>query len=152
MRLEEAIKQTKPFASMYQRANVNLLYTSNWLNREMTKFFDNYGVTTKQYNILRILNGAGKPVSVAYIRERLLDQLSDVSRIINRMEKKGLVEKSTSMEDKRLVDIQLKAAGKQIIKEANNEMQKLDMLLRELDNEEIAVLNNLLDKIRGPET
>jgi len=137
---------------MYQRANVNLLYTSNWLNREMTKFFDNYGVTTKQYNILRILNGAGKPVSVAYIRERLLDQLSDVSRIINRMEKKGLVEKSTSMEDKRLVDIQLKAAGKQIIKEANNEMQKLDMLLRELDNEEIAVLNNLLDKIRGPET
>ena len=83
MRLEEAIKQSKPFESDYQRAMVNLIFTTNCVSAEMKDFFKEYNVTTKQYNILRILSGAQKPVSIAFIRERLLDKLSDVSRIVD---------------------------------------------------------------------
>ena len=92
MELEKEIKQTKPFVDPYQKAAVNLIYTHNWVRSEMQAFFKSCGLTLKQYNIMRILKGAGKKVSTSFIRERMLEKSSDVSRIVDRMFEKGIVE------------------------------------------------------------
>ena len=105
MKLEEAIKQTKPFKSDYQKALVNLMFTHNWVNKDMKSHFKKFGITSKQYNILRILKGAQKPVSTLFVKDRLIDSQSDVSRIVDRMLSKELISKQVCRNDKRLVDI-----------------------------------------------
>lgn len=149
MRLEEAIKQSKPFESDYQRAMVNLIFTTNCVSAEMKDFFKEYNVTTKQYNILRILSGAQKPVSIAFIRERLLDKLSDVSRIVDRLATQGLVIKKPSQADKRLVDIILSPTGRDRVNMVTTQIAKLDKIMSNLNNKEVTELNKLLDKIRA---
>lgn len=149
MSLEEAIKQTKPFESYYQRAIVNLIFTTNCVSAEMKDFFKEYNITTKQYNILRILSGAQKPVSICFLRERLLDKLSDVSRIIDRMAAQGLVIKEPSKADKRLVDIVLSPSGRERIDVVTNQIAQLDDIMKNLNQKEVKELNKLLDKIRA---
>ena len=102
MSLENEIKQTKPFKNPYEKLGVNLLYTSSWLGSQLKEHFAAFSITPKQYNILRILLGAGKPVSTNFIRERLLDKMSDVSRIVDRLSAEGWVEKRACQTDKRL--------------------------------------------------
>jgi len=148
MKLEEAIKQAKPFACPYEKGVVNLMYTNGWLRSKMKTHFAKLDVTEKQYNILRILKGAGTPVSNTFIRARLLDQLSDVSRIIDRMYKKNLVQKTTSKKDKRLVDVSLTQAGLKILKSAENKKESIHAMLSNLTKTEVLQLNTLLDKIR----
>lgn len=149
MKIEEAIKQTKPFKSKEQKLTVNLMYTSNWLSHKMREFFKDYGLTTKQYNILRILKGASVPVSVAFIRERLLDKVSDVSRIVDRMSSKELVKKNVCSKDKRLVDIALTHKGEMLLKSINENIVYLDRLMSGLNTKELNALNKLLDKLRS---
>jgi len=149
MKLEEAIKQSKPFKCPYEKALVNLLYTQSWLDGELKKYFNSIGVTGKQYNILRILNGADKPVSTAFIRERLLDRLSDVSRVVERMVKNQLVVRKTCQTDKRLVDLSLSAKGRKILKDAEEKKEVMHNILSNLSPKEATALNNLLDKVRS---
>jgi len=148
MELEKAIKQSKPFESPFQKVAVNLIYTNSWLETRMKTFFTQFGLTSKQYNIMRILNGAGKPVSVAFIRNRLIEKLSDVSRLIDRMDTKGFVKKETSQVDKRLVDIVLTNKGLQLLAQVNSRIKILDNVFSNLNLEEINRLNELLDKLR----
>lgn len=149
MELEEAIKQRKPFACPYEKALVNLIYTRGWLDNEMKTYFKSIGVTGKQYNILRILKGADKPVSTSFVRERLLDKLSDVSRIIERMEKKKLVTKCICKNDRRLVDLSITKGGLDILKIAEKKKESLGTILKSLSPEEIELFNTLLNKIRN---
>ena len=74
MSIEEDINQ-RAFRNEYQKGIINLIYTYNWMNEKMKKAFDNEGVTAQQYNILRILRGAGNPISTLQIRERMLDKI-----------------------------------------------------------------------------
>ena len=148
VKIEESIKQTKPFTNIYEKMAVNIMFTNNWVNTHLKKFFGNYELTTKQYNILRILKGAGKPVTTAFIRERLLDRMSDVSRIVDRMNDKGLVAKSTCSSDKRLVDVALTTHSQELLKEINNNMVALYKNYQGLSEKEALQLNELLDKLR----
>ncbi|MDX1686291.1 MAG: MarR family transcriptional regulator, partial [Saprospiraceae bacterium] len=93
MKIEEAIKQTKPFRNLYQKAMVNLLYTSNWVEERLRELIKPYDITIQQYNVLRILRGSGKPLTTSVIRERLIDKMSDTSRMVDRLCKKGLVDR-----------------------------------------------------------
>jgi len=93
MSLEKDIQQ-KQFRNEYQKGIVNLIFTYNWLNEKMKKVFEKQGITGQQYNILRILRGAGKPISTLQIRERMLDKMSDTSRIVDRLVLKGLAKKN----------------------------------------------------------
>lgn len=149
MKIEDAIKQTKAFNSVYQKAGVNLMYTNSWYTAKLKSFFKKFGLTVKQYNILRILKGAGKPVSTSFIRERLLDKMSDVSRIIDRMFDKNLVIKEVCSNDKRLVDIGLTKIGEQKLMEVDAEADIMDKMFKTLSSEEAEMLNALLDKLRN---
>ena len=108
-----------------------------------------FEITEKQYNILRIVKGAGKPVSTSYIRERMLNKMSDVSRIVERLYKKGLVEKKHCSEDKRLVDVLLTQKAKALLVKVEIKNKEVNQILGNLNDKEVGMLNGLLDKIRG---
>lgn len=149
MDIETAIKQKKPFTTNRQKATVNLIYTYGWWMGVLRTFFKPFNLTTQQFNILRILKGAGKPLSTSEIRERMLDSNSDTTRIIDRMVRKDLVEKRVCPNDRRLVDVTLSISGEAVLEKVNSEMKSLDGRVSGLSETEAAALSNLLDKMRG---
>jgi DNA-binding MarR family transcriptional regulator len=147
MSIEKDIQQ-QSFRNNYQKAAVNLLFSANWLNEKIKDFLHEEGITPQQYNILRILKGSKKPLSTLQIRERMLDKMSDTSRIVDRLLLKGLVEKKISCTDKRLVDVNIAKKGLQLIEKLDEKNAKLDGILNLLNETEVVLLNQLLDKIR----
>src|SRR6201999_4359003 len=95
MALENEINQRK-FRTEYQKARINIIYTYNWLTEQVKSMFDEWDITSQQFNILRILRGEGKPLSTLQIRQRMLDKMSDTSRIVDRLVLKGLVKKTAN--------------------------------------------------------
>lgn len=148
MSLEKAINQ-KTFRNEYQKSVINLIYTYNWLNEQMKSFFENEDITAQQFNILRILRGAGIPISTLQIRERMLDKMSDTSRIVDRLVLKGLAKKNVCKNDKRLVDVSLSTKGKKLLEKMDKSEVEMDAVFGNLSQAEAKTLNNLLDKIRN---
>lgn len=149
MSLEKDISQ-KTFRNDYQKGIINLIYTYNWMNEKMKSVFDKEGITGQQYNILRILRGAGKPISTLQIRERMLDKMSDTSRIVDRLVLKELAQKNTCKNDKRLVDVSITAKGKKLLEKIDRYDNDMDAIFGNLSAAEAKTLNTLLDKIRHP--
>jgi DNA-binding MarR family transcriptional regulator len=151
MSIEKDIQQ-QAFRNEYQKATVNIIFSSNWLQEKIKTFLDPEDITPQQYNILRILKGSKKPMSTLQIRERMLDKMSDTSRIVERMQKKGLVNKEICPTDKRLVDVVISEDGIQLLAKLDAHNEVLDNILSKLSVEEAKLLNFLLDKIREPNT
>ena len=159
MTLEKDINQ-HIFRSEYQKSALNLIYTFNWVNEKLNKYFEPFDITQQQFNILRILRGAGTPLSTLQIRQRMLDKMSDTSRIVDRLIKKGMVKKTVCREDRRLVDVLLTDKGKKLLQAMDVLNEQMDAIFKHIDVEEARQLNFLLDKIRtsennpeiGPET
>ncbi|MDX1942924.1 MAG: MarR family transcriptional regulator [Saprospiraceae bacterium] len=149
MKIEEAIRQKRPFRNAYQRTVVNLIYTTNWLTDYIREHLKPFGITIQQYNVLRILRGAGKPISTSDIRDRLLDKMSDTSRMVDRLCQKGLVIRSVCPGDKRLVDVTLSEDGEKLLIEIDKMDAQMDAVACNLSEEEAAHLSELLDKLRG---
>ena len=148
MRLEEAIKQ-KTFRSESQKLNVNFIYTYSWIINNQKPVFQQYGLTMQQYNVLRILRGNHPdPYSTHMIRDRMLDKMSDVSRIVDRLCKKGLVDSNQCSSDKRLVDVNITEKGLKLLKEMDKTVDLMERMFNNLSKEEQVKLNELLDKIR----
>lgn len=148
MSVEKDLQQSKPFTTNRERAVVNVLFTSRYIETKLTKEYKRYGITLKQYNILRILRGAGKPISTQVIRERMIDRMSDISRIVDRMVDKGIATKRVNKQDKRLVDIEISEKGLNIVSEMNHLSAKLEEFIGSLTEEDAIQLNILLDKLR----
>jgi DNA-binding MarR family transcriptional regulator len=149
MSLEKDINQPM-FRNEYQKGIINLIYTYNWMNEKMKKVFDKEGITAQQYNILRILRGAGKPISTLQIRERMLDKMSDTSRIVDRLVLKNLVKKNICKDDKRLVDVSISLNGKKLLEKIDQYEKEMDLIFSNLSHADAKSLNKLLDKIREP--
>lgn len=146
-RIEDEIKQKK-FSSIQQKAMLNLIYTSNWLQGKQQEFFKTFGITGQQFNILRILRGQHpNSISGTEIKSRMLDRNSDVSRLLDRLAVKQLVTKTTCPNDKRASDVLITEKGLTLLKEiARN--SKHDHVLA-LSDEDATTLNDLLDKARA---
>ena len=147
MTLEKEINQ-QVFRSEYQKAIINLIYTFNWVSEKINRRFEPFDITQQQFNILRILRGAGQPLSTLQIRQRMLDKMSDTSRIVDRLVKKGMVKKSVCREDRRLVDILLTDKGKKLLQSMDGLNEEMESIFKYLSDEEAKHLNVLLDKIR----
>jgi len=150
MGIEKDISQAK-FRSEYQKATINLIYTFNWMSERLKAMLDQYDITPQQFNILRILRGAGKPISTLQIRQRMLDKMSDTSRIVDRLVKKELVQKVICKTDRRLVDVTISDTGLQLLDRLDSYNEEMDALLGSVNEEEAKMLNHLLDKIRSSE-
>ena len=150
MKLEKEIHQTKPFRNNYHKASVNLIFTGKWMLQFHSDVFKKYGITTQQYNILRILQGKHpQGTTVKDIRKRMLDRMSDASRIVELLRKKELVWRNISNEDRRKTDIVITQKGLHLLEEIEKENEFMDNRLVVLNTEEIRQLNELLDKVRG---
>ena len=148
MGIEKDIQQPN-FRNEYQKMGINLLYTANWLNENIGKFLDQEEITQQQYNILRILRGSEVPLSTLQIRERMLDKMSDTSRIVDRLIVKELVAKSTCPADKRLVDITLTIKGYALVEKLDQLNDQIDGLLKGVTENEAKTINEILDKLRS---
>lgn len=148
MSIENDIQQAK-FRNVHHKASVNLIYTSNWLMEKHKHLFDNEDITPQQFNILRILRGAGVPLSTLQIRQRMLDKMSDTSRIVDRLVKKELVQKVVCKTDRRLVDVTISEKGLSLLEKMDGCNDEMDASVGNLTEEEANTLNQLLDKMRG---
>ena len=151
MGIEQDIQQAS-FRNEFQKMGINLLFTANWLNEQIGKILSEEGVTQQQYNILRILRGSATPLSTLKIRERVLDKMSDTSRIVDRLIAKELVVKNTCEKDKRLVDITLSPKGLDLVDQLDQFNDRIDALLKGINASEAATMNQILDKIRTVHT
>jgi DNA-binding MarR family transcriptional regulator len=151
MSLEHDIKQAK-FRNEHHKASINIIYTYNWVIERQKALFDAENITPQQFNILRILRGsAPRPISTLQIRERMLDRMSDTSRIVDRLVLKELASKKPCASDKRLVDIAITDAGLKLLQRLDTKNDEMDAILGALSEGEVKTLNILLDKIRKPD-
>jgi DNA-binding MarR family transcriptional regulator len=149
MKLEDEILQ-KQFRNEYHKATVNVIFSYNWLVNYQVKLFKPYGITLQQYNILRILRGQyPKPATIKLIKERMLDKMSDASRLVEKLRLKGLVERNICSNDRRNVDVCITEKGLELLSQLDKHDDEIDAKLSTLSEEEIKHLNNLLDKLRG---
>lgn len=148
MELEKEIA-TK-FENDYYKVVVNILYTYGWLTTILKKRLSKEDVTLQQYNILRILRGQRpNPATINLLKDRMLDKMSDASRIVERLVAKGLVAREVNAEDRRAVDITITKKGLDVLKSLDSEIDLTDMLGKTITVEEASRLNVILDKLRG---
>jgi MarR family transcriptional regulator, 2-MHQ and catechol-resistance regulon repressor len=148
MGIDKDIHQDR-FLNEYQRASVNILFTYGWMMEKIKEFLKPVDVTPQQFNILRILRGSyPQPLSTLQIRERMLDKMSDTSRIVDRLVAKGWVNKATNLQDRRLVDIIISRKGKKVLEKLDARQDELDGILKNISGKDAAALSKILDKIR----
>ena len=151
VKLETAIKSTK-FRSEMQKAGLNILYTAWWLKTIMSRELKEYGLTHEQYNVLRILRGSHpNQMCVRDIACRMIEKNSNVPRIIDRLEIKKLVRRSTSQEDKRETMITITQAGITLLEVSTRGIDRLWDETILLDEAAAANLNSLLEAVRQNE-
>jgi DNA-binding MarR family transcriptional regulator len=128
---------------------INLIYTYGWVIERIKIILAEEDITHQQFNILRILRGSfPTPLSTLQIRERMLDKMSDTSRIVDRLVMKGLAKKTTCAKDKRLVDVMITDKGQKLLKKIDTASDHVEMIMGNLTDKDAALLSNLLDKIR----
>lgn len=148
MKLEDEIQQKK-FKSIEQKLMLNLIYTTNWLTAKQDSLFKDSGITVQQYNVLRILRGQyPNPCSIKLIKERMLDRMSDTSRIVDKLYTKKLLERNECPNDRRSVNVIISNQGLELLKSLDYVDDLSKQNLKSLSDKEIDILNDLLDKLR----
>jgi DNA-binding MarR family transcriptional regulator len=148
MRLEEAIQQ-KEFKDPFNKAVVNLLYTHSYIVSNQSSLFRPFGLSPEQYNVLRILKGQkGKPITVSSIQDRMLNKMSNASRLVEKLKLKGMVVREECPSDRRQVDILITEKGMEVLKQLDKAVQFHNRQILNLTEGEVDQLNLLLDKLR----
>ncbi len=149
MQLQKEIKASK-FENIFQQSLVNIIYTFHWSNQKIKEELIPFDITQQQYNVLRIIKGQyPSPVTVNVIKSRILDKMSDASRIIDRLIQKGYVKKTTNPHDKRAVDVIIDEKGLSLLRKMEKAIDFSKFITPNITQEEAAQLNTLLDKMRG---
>lgn len=134
------------FPSNKVKALINIKYTANWLNSKEVEFFKPFGLSPQQYNILRILRGAGKPTKVQIVKERMIERAPNATRMLDKLLDKQLINRERCKLDRRVVYIEITKKGLGLIDEiAKN---KTVDFLHQITEKEAALLSDLLDKLR----
>jgi len=149
LKLEKEIHQKK-FRGEYHKLTVNIIYTANWITYEDHKIFKQFGLTMPQYNVLRILRGSNsEPATINFLVDRLLDKTSNASRIVDKLCKKDLVDRSICEGDRRLVDVLISKKGLELLAQIDPVLEKSHKRYKALNFDEAKTLNTLLDRLRG---
>ncbi|GGG98509.1 MarR family transcriptional regulator [Parapedobacter pyrenivorans] len=149
MKIEEEI-QTRKFLNERHKATINIVFTSNWITDILERRANAQQITLQQFNVLRILRGQyPNPITNSLLKQRMLDKMPDVSRIINRLVAKGMVSRGKSAIDRRAVDVKITSKGLDALANLDESMMMMDVLHENITESECQVLNELLDKMRG---
>ncbi len=148
MGISEDLKQSN-FQSEAQKAIVNAIYTGNWIVQKQQELLKPFGLTVQQYNVLRILKGQqGNPMTVLAITERMLDKMSNASRLVDKLLEKKLVLRRECPQDRRAVDILILPAGLDLLKEVDQVQQDWGKHFNVLGVKRLEEMNQLLDEFR----
>jgi len=148
MSIDKDIQQTR-FANSRHKALINILFTYGWALERIKNVLAEHDITHQQFNILRILRGSyPNPISTLQIRERMLDKMSDTSRIVDRLILKGLAQKAVSPKDHRLVDVLITEKGQAVLKDIDDGPDLVLEVMHNVTEEEMETLSLLLDKVR----
>lgn len=150
MKIEKEINQTKPFKSPHAKVGVNLAFTSSWISKKQVEFLKPFDISIQQFNILRILRGMQpEAATIKILTQRMIDKMSNASRLVEKLKKKGLVERKECELDRRQVDIFITQKGLEVVEKASELLESGLTNAMKLTNEEANQLSDLLDKLRG---
>ena len=149
MEIGDAIKQSH-FADNYQKGIVNLLYTGNWVRDEQIRLLKQYDILPQHYNILRIIKGRyPEPISPGEIKEVLIDRSNDLTRLLDKLERKGFIKRRLCTVNRRKMDVTLSAKGVKLIEDTTRSLEPfVNGLKGRITDKEAETLSRLLDKIR----
>ena len=146
MKLEDAIHQPQ-FNNPQQRAGMNVIFTANWLSNQYATALKPIGLSLQQLNVLTILKGQPDYTApVNLIRDRLIDRMPNVSRLLNKLMEKGLVQKDRTLSDQRVVHIKLTNQGEQVAEHGRALFESVSYALAD---ESAQLLNDLLNQLRS---
>jgi len=149
MTLEEEIKQ-KAFPSQRQKLMLNIIFTNSWLNYNYIPFFRKFDITSEQYNVLRILKGQHpNKININAIKERMLERMSNASRLVEKLRGKGLVNRDENQIDRRHADVSLTDAGIALLSKIKENLSEIEVLHDTITEEEALTVNQIIDKLRG---
>lgn len=148
MGISEDLKQSK-FNTLTGKAVVNIIYTGNWMMQQTHDLLKPFGLTPQQYNVLRILRGQqNNPITVLGITERMLDKMSNASRLVDKLLEKKLVLRRECPQDRRAVDVIILPAGLTLLEEIDQIQLEWEKNFQGIDQEKMDTLNELLDEFR----
>ena len=134
------------FTNYKVKALINIKYTANWLNSKEITFFKPYGISPQQFNILRILRGAGQAVKVQVVKERMIERAPNITRLMDKLCDKKLIERVRCEDDRRVVFVEINKKGLAMLKKIDAALN-VDFL-NKLTEDEAKKLSDILDKIR----
>ncbi|HEX9731785.1 MAG TPA: MarR family transcriptional regulator [Thermoanaerobaculia bacterium] len=148
--LHDEIKQTRPFRSLTQEAVLGLFRTADILRRSFAQLMEEHGLTLQQYNVLRILRGAGeRGLPTLTIAERMVERTPGITRLVDRLLRKELVERERPPGDRRQVVCRITPRGLALLAELDGPVGDLDdRCLAMLDEDEHKTLIDILDRVR----
>jgi DNA-binding MarR family transcriptional regulator len=147
MILEASIKQTK-FRSEHHKMLLNIIYSAGIIMGEQERFFKQYDLSPQQYNVLRILRGQHpKPASIGLLQDRMLDKMSNASRLVEKLKQKNLLTRDACENDRRQMDVCITKQGLELLAELDGKFSDVENKLSVLSKEEAETLNKLLDKL-----
>lgn len=144
-RIDEELNTS--FRNKYVEAFINLKYTVSWLENIETEFFKPYNISPQQYNILRILRGAGNRLKVQTVKERMIERSPNATRLMDKLCDKGLIVRERCEDDRRVVYVEITSKGKELLKEID--IDQLEESIKGISEKEAEILSVLLDKIRN---
>ena len=148
MKLEEEIKQQR-FKTPYHRMAVNIMFTGNWIQKDLACQLRPFDLSLQQHNVLSILKGQyPNPCTLGLIQERMLDRDSNATRLVDKLLQKGLVSRCQCSENRRKVDIVITQAGLDLLAKTVRAIDGFETRYQNLTPEEATLLGNLLDKLR----
>ncbi|MGI9628523.1 MAG: MarR family winged helix-turn-helix transcriptional regulator [Longimicrobiales bacterium] len=134
--------------SLHQQALVAVLAAGGRLRRQLGSVLEAEGLSASQYNVLRILRGAGEPLPIMTIRDRMMDPEPSITRLVDRLEKKGLITRHRREDDRRCVECQLTKDGIALLASLDEPVDKADRhLMKRLTTAELGMLRQLSDKV-----
>jgi len=150
MQINSKSSQAKT-VNAYKSVHINILLTASWFNLQTTKSLKPFHISPQQFNVLNILRDFHPaPVTVKVLTERMVDQMSNASRLVEKLKKKGLVQREACDEDRRRVNVYLTESGLELFKKASHVFeQTLEKQLNQLIPEDVTCLNNILEQLRG---
>ena len=150
MGLEEDIKQGRKFSNQYEKLIVNLIYTNSWISEQQLNIFKPFGISSAQYNVLRILRGHyPKPCTINTIIDRMIDSMSNASRIVDRLEAKELVVREVCPVDRRAKDVLITQKGLELLDEIEVNSKVWMEKFTEIAEHRVKEANDLLDELRS---
>ncbi len=147
MKLEQAIQQEK-FASESHKAFLNVLYASSLINTIQLRFFKQHSLSPEQYNVLRILRGQyPQPAKIGLLQERMLDKMSNASRLVEKLKQKELLTRTACCDDRRQMDVLITKKGLDLLKKLDPDVNLFNQKIKGISETDFKHLNAILDKL-----